>query len=59
LAVADLERFFESANEFSRERLDFARTVDVLEQHGELVAAEPRDEIAFGNAGLEPLRNRS
>ena len=31
---------------------------DVLEQHGELVAAEPRDGVAGAQAGLEPPRDR-
>ena len=35
------------------------RAFDVLEQHGELVAAEPGDQVALANAAREALHDRS
>ena len=57
LPAADVERLLERGADAARHRLDLERTFDVLEQDGELVAAEPSDQVAFANAAREPLHD--
>ena len=50
---------WKAADDAARHRLDLERTFDVLEQHGELVAAESSEQVAFANAACEPLHDRA
>ncbi len=57
LPAADVERLLESGADVARHRLDLERAFDVLEQDGELVAAEPSDQVASANTSGEPLHD--
>src|SRR5690606_25707848 len=55
LPRADVARLGEAGEESASDRLDLQRAGDVLEQHGELVSAETREQIARPYARFQPL----
>ena len=58
LAVGDRERLGERGQHPLRDDRRLARVGHVLQQDGELVAADPRDGVAGAQRGVEPARDR-
>ena len=58
LAPDDLQRIGQRAQHTLGDDRGLARVRDVLEQHGELVAADPRDRVAGPQRGVQAQRDR-